>query len=533
MSLRPIVTPADFGFVVPALYLSFKGGQVPGAAPFRDGDEPTSQGGNPHSRFEPDRYLYAIANTGVVDFDIVMSLGGFTYHLTPLSRQIRVPVSQFLDWDLKSLLAAPIPVDLWNDTVDADNGRHLRVSATLTVRCYAILHRILEAASSEAGDLSNLANPTDADRILASFRKSGRLYQFDYKVTHLRDVPCRLTGGRLHSHLQGPPVLKLFLYLKLREELQPAQRDDAVRGFVAADYTELVRHPREESNAVDRARPRPLPQASRADLVEIWGKNLHAYFRNYTNLERGLRIQQDIFMTARRQAQVNPSQLEVVRAVRDAIDRYLITANVWDEPREDPNRERVQFHLSNLIGALNHASSLLSPVGYLRNLRDWGYFDESQSKQAAMQIGVGHCGEHAKIAYLVLLALMNFPEIRASLKSVILSGQANVDHAFVIGGFQVRRIVHTTVQSRSNTARAMNARISVMSLADNLPPGVDGFVCDPYLARSAMSQTARGLLDRLRTLRNRNSRTEFVSFDLAFPTSPSPQEVTVPRLPGI
>lgn len=228
------------------------------------------------------------------------------------------------------------------------------------------------------------------------------------------------------------------------------------------------------------------------------------------------------------------SQLEIVRAVRDTIDRVMITANVWDAAREDPHDETLQFRLADLIGAFNHAGGFTSPVGYIRELQEDGYFSDEEWLHAAAQIGVGHCGEHAAMAFYVLKGLMSAnPRIGQTLGTIILSGQANVDHSFVVGGFRPRRVVQTTVQWAGNKAFELNEHVVLLNLAEQLPGNTEGFVCDPYLAPTAISPTAQGLAQHLQRLRNHQTRTEFVTFNGIYPPQPAPQMDTEPHVPHI
>jgi hypothetical protein len=112
------------------------------------------------------------------------------------------------------------------------------------------------------------------------------------------------------------------------------------------------------------------------------------------------------------------------------------------------------------------------------------------------------------------------------LGSFIKGGNANIDHAFVVGGLRPAEIIETTARNPRNGARSVGATIRVWNLRDALGAagsGFDGYVCDPYLAPSEIAQTARGLLAGLNNHRKRSRGldTDYLSFGRVHPATPT------------
>lgn len=72
--------------------------------------------------------------------------------------------------------------------------------------------------------------------------------------------------------------------------------------------------------------------------------------------------------------------------------------------------------------------------------KDW-----STEEQVAycLQVGAGHCGEHAVVYYSVIVdAMKTDPNIKSKVQRIVLSGNASIDHAFCIVGMKVNTIWH-------------------------------------------------------------------------------------------
>ena len=133
--------------------------------------------------------------------------------------------------------------------------------------------------------------------------------------------------------------------------------------------------------------------------------------------------------------------------------------------------------------------------------------------------GVGHCGEHAYVAYALLSALIDDP--LSPVKHVVVTGNSNVDHAFVLYGIEVDEVFETIVQNKRNTLKYVGDEIKVWNLKSAMEwnPDSAGYVVDPYLAPSEISQTATDLLKSMNSARRKRRRkdTDFLSFYYAYP----------------
>ncbi|BBO87059.1 hypothetical protein DSCOOX_02390 [Desulfosarcina ovata subsp. ovata] len=120
----------------------------------------------------------------------------------------------------------------------------------------------------------------------------------------------------------------------------------------------------------------------------------------------------------------------------------------------------------------------------------------------------------------------------ALLGSIVKSGNANIDHAFVVGGLRPREIIETTIRSSRNSSGSVGEAIDVWNLRDALTDagaGTDGYVCDPYLDPSQIAQTARALLASLNSSRRRSRHkdTDFLWYGDVFPATPALSRTTV------
>src|SRR5262249_32269121 len=149
--------------------------------------------------------------------------------------------------------------------------------------------------------------------------------------------------------------------------------------------------------------------------------------------------------------------LEVVKVVRDDIDARLITANHWGQRREDRVTETYQRKLSDVLGAIHQSQWLMSsPVSWHRQLLSLAgqtsllslpagraaALTYEQEVAVILQWGVGHCGEHTDVSFAVLRQIMREGHA-AKFGTIYHSGNGNIDHAFVVGGFKIAKIVKT------------------------------------------------------------------------------------------
>ena len=373
----------------------------------------------------------------------------------------------------------------------------------------------------------------------------------------IKDIPCDLAGVTVFppSAPGQPPRVALSVIMRIKERLPPADRDEVARIFVAADYTKIYKH----GKTVGRAPwfvAGNAPTGIEAELKQ-WEKNVAHYLWNHTSLLRGERIFKEIVAAGISAATGGKSTLEIVKIVRDEIDARLITANHWGQRREDRLTETYQRKLSDVYGAI-HAKQffMASPIAWLRK---FGFEDEqrflldapprsalSAGEQlvVSLQWGVGHCQEHANVSFHALAAIMNAGH-SSKFSTVVLSGNSNIDHAYVVGGFRSPDVFSTRL-SKEFFVDARAADINVFDLRDTLSASgrQDGFVCDPYLDPSAQPPTCKGLLAKLndpdhaaRALRNgtiADIRTDFLLHVDEHPARPpGPPPVKLLGLKGL
>ena len=240
--------------------------------------------------------------------------------------------------------------------------------------------------------------------------------------------------------------------------------------------------------------------------------NVHTYFTSRIPISRGVNFELDILQNA---IKTPASLIALIDKIRDGIDAKLIPANIWDGVREDSNSESYQFVILKVLAWLSKENSFANPITYIRSaiyndfpklhairtgkmkltLDEYSQvraeIKQNEGWKIYLQLGVGNCGEHAQTSFHALTTLMkmgvktNYQEL---LKNVILTGHRFADHGFVIGGFEIKEAKQSKDQRKFpywNIADRLN----------QLPPGEDGFVIDPYM-QNIRGMTARQFLKR-------------------------------------
>jgi protein involved in ribonucleotide reduction len=250
--------------------------------------------------------------------------------------------------------------------------------------------------------------------------------------------------------------------------------------------------------------------------------------------------------------------LEVVKKIRDDIDARMITANHWGDLREDPAKEPFQRNLSDLFGEIHQNHWYASPVRFLRvmsggkievdrpasateqvrllALSDKGGFlsEEDKWTQLILQFGTGHCGEHAVVSYFIIKKLMDAGN-EAKFVSVTATGNANVDHAFVVGGLEVGEIIKTR-NKKDFSPGGIGKAVVLFDLEFQLisHKGFDGWVLDPYLDSSVQAPTMKLLLARLNDPGRGQLATKFLTFRDQHKRNPDIVVVDKPEgVPGV
>ncbi|BBO80403.1 hypothetical protein DSCO28_09690 [Desulfosarcina ovata subsp. sediminis] len=80
----------------------------------------------------------------------------------------------------------------------------------------------------------------------------------------------------------GPPGVKLYIYLKVKENLATADADNVTEYLVASDYSKINKYGSDRANAWD-ASPPPARVPTIEVCLETWERNLWQYFLNYAD----------------------------------------------------------------------------------------------------------------------------------------------------------------------------------------------------------------------------------------------------------
>ena len=354
----------------------------------------------------------------------------------------------------------------------------------------------------------NLAKPSAfvSQTILDSFVHTtpGGNVHIDYKrqTTIANDIPCKLSGTQIQPNPKdpkGPPSVKLTFDLDLMPKGN-AQRDLMLQ-LIALDWTLLARLKRDPDL--------PIPE-----YAEVWWKNVRSYLYNHTDMKRGERLRSEMYL---RHKGKEPAVL--VRELRDDIDRHLITANHWGQKREDMKTEHYQRLLSDLFGTLHQSAWHASPVQYYRSIVRTNEVGLTKPERAALalQYGTAHCGEHADVSFSLMSDLIADPG--SKVKTAIKSGNANIDHDFVVVDLDPQEIVKTKTTTDNVRVRptpkatGKDKEIWLWNLADGIAKtSRPGFVLDPYLDLAIMQPDPKKLLDVIRS-KGAALATDFLMYD--------------------
>lgn len=371
-----------------------------------------------------------------------------------------------------------------------------------------------------AGD-KTLANREDTDPLLAAIIAAKHLgskqarVPFEYNELRARvAVDGKIIGQKCEMSDGGVPSVQLEV------ELLPAAniRDGLIRALCAAQWTTL--------SAAKAKAPVKSSKLSRGHRCCFF--SLQHWIAATVDMNRGRKIQASIIKLGAGQTDAK----QLVTKVRAEIDKYLIAANHWGEARETVNSsdpvERYQARMSDFFGMLYEQHTLASPVNIARGLYKAGGFGinlfERRDYEPSLwlQLGVGHCGEHAMAGFCVLRDIMK-AKPGGPITSIVQSGNANIDHAFVLVNLAVDFIFKIRVLSSQNQLFEVGTEIDVFDLAGVLqqPGNTDALVHDAYLQLSRFEASASKLLDSLQSKRNKALHTTFVLFRDAYPNSPS------------
>lgn len=511
----PIANITYAGTVSPAIWLSFKGPPPPAGA---------------HATAD-DTWLYNVANECVTDWTINANLGS---SIVTLQRSVG-PGQRSFSEQLNTFLNNPVQTAVLNQIIDAHNAGTLKLHITLKIWYQKFFEKLLAWMTRTQADTQNISSTSNPNDILSTF-KTAPAANGHLKVTHISeekklvDIPCMLSGvdEKPGGSSGSVPTIKFYIYMKIREELTGVNQAETVRYFLSADYSKIYKFGKDKDQWFNSTTVTGIELS-----LKIWESNLHNFIINNTDLQRGRKIHDHIISTCNAAYASPLSQANVIKTVRDEIDKYLTTANAWHQPRENPISEKLQYSLSEVFAQICKERWRASPVFIIRNIQ---YFLEKSRGTTVsaltfadqinftMQFGTGHCGEHGDVSFSILANIMNNnASIKSLLVAIIHSGYANRDHVFLVGGFVPKEILQVKTYHK-NGAYDLNDEFIAVDLEKALSDAgnIDGFVCDPYLESNVIGQTSKAFLQQIKNYKDINLRTKFVRYSQIFPAPSTP-----------
>lgn len=443
---------------------------------------------------------YAVANESLTEFEIRGQLGATTYRIARRAGAGR----RLFDESLNTYVSGPVS----GADLDAllDGSPTWRIDLTFSYRTFFDV--LLEHMTAGGGALENVAKPADSSRILSTFTRDASggsvSIRYDSATERITNLPLTLADFEVTpGRGGGPPAVKLVFELDFLTGIDDTKRA-MMRKLVAMDWSKLARYGQ--------------PAATPPVYVSVWWNNVYNYLLNGTTLTRGRAIFDQI-----KSANKARTALALSTSLRDNIDSWIVTANHWGEARESLTTERHQRFLSDLFGSLHQSAWLASPVCFMRELQDALSLSLEDTAALVFTYGAGHCGEHAICSYTLLKAIIDETGGR-EVSHVVFTGNANIDHAFVVYNLDVETVVRTVTTASNNTRVGGAGRpIHVWNLREAIAKNDPrkGYVMDPYLDPSVMRATAEELLAALHSSRRRSARkdTDYLAFELEHPAS--------------
>jgi len=446
------------------------------------------------------KFPYTLANESVTEFTITATTSARTL---VLNRKAKKGHRLFND-TLNTFMLEPVAGTELEDLVAAGTKATCTIDLTFTyARFFDVL---LEQMTRTGPALNNLANPSDSKAILDTFTHTtgaGKI-NIGYKTATqtLKSLPCRLVKSDVTPGPMGkPPAVMLTFELDFLTGIDAVRRV-AMRKLIAMDWSKL-------------AHLATVAAAGKPE-IQLWRRNVLAYLVNYTDLARG-----EQFRTGLVNRHRGKSAAALAKDLRDDIDLHVVTANHWGQAREDLRTERHQRLLSDLFGTLHQSTWPSSPVSMLRDISNTFGFSLEQNAALTLQYGVGHCGEHAQVSFSVLADIIKSPGSQIS--HAVFTGNANIDHAFVVYNLDVDTVIYTRATATNNTRVKKGNELAVWNLRDTIARNAPrrGFVMDPYLDTTVVKPTAEALLTALNNKKRKDAGkdTDFLAFEAEYPPS--------------
>lgn len=313
------------------------------------------------------------------------------------------------------------------------------------------------------------------------------------RVDYVGGVPARKVAVRTKKDLMGRPVI--YAHYNIEPQGIP---DEVIRDFMAAIWSSLS----------EVKIPPETPSGEVPEEVRVQNQSIVGYLACNLNMRRAaLRFNHVVA------SHQHPQPLErLILAVRNDIDSKVVVANHFVGTRENPSTERRQAQLSAVFGYLYEKYSLASPVSILRRLfvaedhLGLGLREPEEADYLPLLTGVGHCGEHAKLAFRVMQSLRAMhPEI----KTIVLGKHVYIDHAYVLVNVVFREIFKTVKRIAPSPDGNNVVYISDLAAAlAELP--FRPFLLDAYMDLSAFDTDPHSLLRHMHNIRKRDFQTSYI-----------------------
>jgi hypothetical protein len=341
-------------------------------------------------------------------------------------------------------------------------------------------------------------------------------------------VECVDEGSKPSEHEKKPageednwywqgstPAIRMIVTIK-----NPAQ--DFVRNAAAANWSWLSTVP-----AKERVGASSLPRGVLEAFLNV---------QKHVASALDMRVAEQLFDAIVVRNQAEPDAKQLVIKTRADIDRHVIVANHWGDAREsisssDPV-ERYQSRMSDFFGGLYENYTLASPVNLARGLfagtkdRDAAFgislpYRPGLFEKVPLLVGVGHCGEHAMLGFELLRAIAKGGG-KGVITHVVESGNANIDHSFVLVNIDIPVAFKTKVLNEGNKKADFQKPIDIVNLQDVLadPVNAGGIVLDAYLQLDRFEASPTKLLHSLQHKSNKGLNTTFVAVSRFYPTAP-------------
>lgn len=352
----------------------------------------------------------------------------------------------------------------WHGATDAEEGANVTLATAGNVE--------VEALAQEVGIHRGEHPPGRTANAPGDLRNAGH----QYYSNRVADIPTATTACQELVNFGVVVGARISFLLDLSG--QPAADQKRVaRFFVAADYTKLL-------------------FAGGDPEHDTWFANVSNFIRCYADIDRGQAVFNALVTECigHYTGGANTQQTLIPR-VEESLRRRIIPANFWTGIRRSQVNRPNQYTLKEIVGAIHNRYWIASPVNQIRSVQR--ALTGPQTTFLVLQMGMGHCGEHASLSFHVVQAMMQRNgNIAILLGTIVTGGYANIDHCWCAGGYEPARLIkigtpmpgklHEKIEVW-NINTGYNFTSSTRDNTRRVPTRTgtydDGFIVDPYFER--------------------------------------------------